>query len=126
MKKSMIEILEETVNFYSEDPKKRSAGRYNSSDSNHCAVGRCLLSELKQKGEGLEGNTNDLLTLICENDLNSLDEALLPEYRGHSLLFWQDLQNLHDLDVCWTDDFISEKGKRQVEIMNQRILENYY
>lgn len=127
MEKSMREILDETVQFYSENPtEKRSPGQYNGPNSTYCAIGRCLIDEVKVLGESLPENNNELLSLVYENGWLSLDQALLPEYQGHSLLFWQDLQNLHDLEVCWTQEGLSETGKELVKKIENRILENYY
>jgi len=122
----MLQILDETIEFYSNDPDQRSVGKYNSPDLKHCAVGRCLLTDLKEKGTSLVGNDLDLLNLVCKNELENLDQVLLPEYRGHSMLFWEDLQNLHDSDLYWTDSGLSSVGHNKAEKMRNRIDESYY
>lgn len=50
-----------------------------------------------------------------------LDDILLPRYRGHSVEFWQDLQNLHDNAKHWDPSAdgkhhqLSEKGLSYVQ-----------
>jgi hypothetical protein len=39
------------------------------------------------------------------------DSLLIPEYNGHSLQFWSDLQYLHDTAINWTEDgFKADEG----------------
>src|SRR6056297_3193743 len=98
-----IEIINETVKFYSKDPDNlRSFDEdgdcaYNNTNNRHCAVGRCLMYKYKRHGKKLKGNYGDL-TSLCNYYNKKVDEILSPKYRGHSIIFWDDLQNLHDDD----------------------------
>ena len=130
MNLSMLEILQETIEYYSEDISRRSlvsrTGFYHSIDGKQCAVGRCLKKEFTQLGHKMPGNDFDLLGLIIVNQANSLDELLLSKYQGAPLLFWRDLQNLHDLNVYWDNVGLSDKGKDKAKQITDRINTNYY
>jgi hypothetical protein len=126
MEKTMLEILKETADYYSADPNRRSFGLYNSPNSNHCAIGRCLLPELQEKGTDLLGNESDPLTFAYLNGLEDFNLALSPEYRGHTPLFWQDLQNFHDFESYWNSKGLSEKGKQMLGSIFEKIKAGYY
>jgi hypothetical protein len=119
-----LEILEETVKFYSEDvtrrsvvpTRKRTSCVYNSPQGKHCAVGRCFLPELKAEGEKFAGNSDttpeDLLRIYS---IETMDALLEEKYRGHSTYFWQELQTLHDTENFWCDKGLTRKGEEKVE-----------
>lgn len=112
--KTKIDIINETVAFYSEDVTRRSGDSFNCSyrnkNGNKCAVGRCL--------------TEKSLDFIFEEELNG--EAMLdilgkrevefkPEYSHiKDVGFWQDLQNLHDRSSYWDKDGLTDIGELYV------------
>lgn len=113
MQKTRKQIIDETVEFYSEDPRRRAVDEHNAcvyltEDGRKCAVGRCL--------------EEDAPTLDHEGSISALtlrrmfqDEEFRPEYRGHPLDFWQDIQNLHDQNDNWeTSGGLSESGKLEL------------
>ena len=91
-KMSMPEIVEETLQYYLEDPSRRAVdakGRcqYYTEDGKMCAVGRCMLYAPAH--------------MHCTKAARSftyeeLQRLLKPDYREHSIEFWEDLQNIHD------------------------------
>lgn len=103
------EIIDETVAYYSEDPKRRA---FNGSDcmyfipesGNMCAVGRCLK------------NPSDLIgkTINADDLLEGNDSLLKLEYQGHDARFWQDLQWLHDRKEFWCESGLTVAGKNEV------------
>lgn len=116
LKKSMLEILTETVAFYSGNPMKlRSLSytgcAYNGENDTHCAVGRCLLPKYQEQGNEMEGNNNSLLTLKERKNVKSHDELLQEEYRGHDFNFWVKLQDLHDNNKYWDNSGITTEGE---------------
>lgn len=123
---TMLEILDETIDYYSKDTRRRSSGIYNSTADRHCAVGRCFNQRYSQLGQNLPGNGTDILELIVCNEEESLDDFFLPEYQGHSLLFWRDLQNLHDLDIYWNKEGLSGLGQVKSNWIKNQILTNKY
>lgn len=97
------EIIEETVEYYKNNPFGYDLNRdgiseggcvYYGPNKQMCAVGRCLIDPT---------NTNIIfgsVTSIGRN--NNLDDLLKEQYRGHDLSFWQELQSFHD--KCATDE----------------------
>jgi hypothetical protein len=115
------QIIEETAEFYSANPQLRGVKPdglggfycvYNGKNDAHCALGRCLLPELQAQGENLAGNSEGPNMLRARNKINSLDEALQPQYRGHDILFWGDLQFFHDNESNWFTGGITITGQK--------------
>lgn len=89
------QIIQETIDFYTEDPSqvaKVTGGSclYETKDGRHCAVGRCMT---KVPGK--------LINQVCAVDAIGmleikLEDQLKEQYRGHSITFWTKLQELHD------------------------------
>jgi hypothetical protein len=100
--KTENEIIKETVEFYWADPAGRRAAsdiacEYLTADGRMCAVGRCLTPEHATRASDILCSASALPGLLC----TPLDELLRPEYRGHSVNFWSNLQTLHDDDLSW-------------------------
>lgn len=78
------------------------------STGNKCAVGRCILdSELEKVSEYEQDHIKDTEGSPSVSKLSEyfyFDSLLTPEYRGHSLQFWSDLQYLHDSSYMWTEN----------------------
>lgn len=116
-----VEIINETVHYYSEDVNRRGRNNigdcvYLSSDGSMCAVGRCLENpdEFLNASYGID----DLVNTTKEE---SIDELLKEEYKGHSELFWINLQELHDNNYFWNSDGLSKNGEDRV----LQLLEKY-
>lgn len=121
------EILNETVAFYSADPQKLrsyngTACVYNGENGTHCAIGRCLLKELRDRGHELIGNFTDFVDLYERNGATSLDDILEEKYRGHDEDFWAELQSLHDNKTYWDASGITYEG----ELRTNEILSKIY
>lgn len=122
---SKLEILNETVQFYSEDVSRRSkylgACVYNGDNGSHCAVGRCFTPSLKAEGKKLAKNQEcDIENFLEARNLDSIDSVLDEKYHGHNLQFWTELQRLHDLDIHWTDKGLSEMGEYRVNDIKEK------
>lgn len=109
MKKTKLEIIDETVRFYSKNTERRAKKNglysYLNEDGNKCAVGRCA----KNPGDLSNGPFLELIEDLAD------DEIFLPRYQGHVHDFWNNLQNLHDSDGYWGYNSLSECGERRVE-----------
>lgn len=103
--KTKREILIETVEYYGYDVTRRATEKspslanellcvYQTEDGRQCAVGRCLMDP-DQAAKYRMGVSN----LVVE--LGEIDSLLKPEYRGHSIVFWKDLQTFHDNPDNW-------------------------
>jgi hypothetical protein len=125
-----IEIISETVEFYSADTSRRSfvfnygstSCMYNSGDGRHCAVGRCMTEELKSQGVDLKNN-NTALEEVIEN-YSEVDELLEQKYHGHPLKFWIDLQNFHDQNDNWDKKGVSIHGKMSLNRLKEEYATN--
>ena len=152
-KKTKREIVEETLAYYEKDPDRRAVDIVtgecvynlpqnksldgNPAQSKHCAVGRCLLPIYKKQGEYMPGNrtvdVTDLASRFNEDMTDqdtkvTLDDLLAPRYRGHEVLFWKQLQQLHDKLDYWSEltEEIAEKSKTLRKAKVERILAGIY
>ncbi len=109
--KSKAEIIKETVEFYTNNPRSKSEAdtcRYLTDDGKKCAFSRCC--------------TDNGVTMLHEsNEGKSVpdmhDTYLKPEYQGYENMFWYMIQRLHDEDTFWGADGLTPKGKGQVEYL---------
>lgn len=118
-----LEIIEETVKFYSKDIRRRSLDTdgvcvYNGIHNTHCAVGRALLPKYKKEISGNRGY--GVKRLPKQNGEKSLDDMLSEKYRGHEEEFWRDLQALHDTDHYWKSGGLTEYGENWVGELKER------
>jgi len=130
------EIIQETYEHYTRDPKRRSISpttgscKYNyeipGEKLKHCAVGRCLSLKWRKQGNALGGNSKGIQDMIQENDWTRahennlvLDDMLMPRYKGHDDDLWEELQNWHDNDSHWDteNNRISTDGFGRYESM---------
>jgi len=113
MRKTKIEIIEETVDFYCEDPSRRASVNdicvyLDPSSGNKCAVGRCFDTKHKEYADlSRSGEAAD--------DID-LEDVLLDEYKGHDKNFWRNLQTLHDPNSNWTPNGLSDDGMTDLAI----------
>lgn len=120
MPKTKLEILEETVAYYSEDPSRRSIG-YNSEcvyygpDNKRCAYARCWKDGVWHSH--LEGRT------AASGELPEPDDLVKDQYKGHSRDFWLKIQRLHDQSDCWDLTSLSEKGQNHVDSLRLEFTE---
>jgi hypothetical protein len=127
MKTEMLKLLEDTIQFYSEDVSRRSVkdnGRgghicYYSHNRKKCAIGRLLTPEelewwaqvAENKFAELENSSYRHMVEICGVPVN---------LQGFDPVFLTDLQSLHDNDRHWGENGLTEKGKEWVgEIKRQ-------
>ena len=114
--KSKKEIIEETVAYIQANGRAvRSSAvtqaemcAYFTTSGKMCAVGRCLIDpESARQG-----------TVGC---FPNFESALKPEYRGHTINFWSDLQRLHDEKDNWHtmngEIKLTKMGRRAVQHM---------
>lgn len=121
------EIFLETARYYAKDPNRRavlvSPGtglvtcEYHTADGNKCAVGRCLNKAYLKKLTGYENHWGTSVADIVERFEVTVDEMLMPRYRGHSLSFWSEVQRLHDTQENWCGSGMSRVGKNRLAEM---------
>jgi len=139
-----LEIIEETVDFYSQDTNRRASKSnglsgficsYENEFGNKCALGRCFDTENSNYSiiRYYEGNISSLIEFLITKEgeviekikdeniiYQELENVLLPLYRGHELIFWKDLQNLHDTEAFWLKKGLTEKGLIYVQDLKQK------
>lgn len=97
MIKTKTEIIQETYDYYMEDLSRRGVGDdwetcvYKNEKGLVCAVGRCFN----------ESARFDFIGSIISYSVKfpEWDSHFKPEYQGHDVKFWNDLQRLHDGDI---------------------------
>lgn len=120
IRKTAKEIIVETVNYYKEDTKRRAVGKAGScwylqpETGKKCAYGRCMTDEAIQEVGGKGSYADDI-------SMREPDNLVREEYKGQNKTFWRDLQKLHDNDIYWAIDSVSERGQKYVE----ELLEKY-
>ena len=118
-----IEIIKETVEFYSEDINRRSASdsngcRYNGDNGTHCAFGRCMLPKYQEQGEKLLSNDWKIETMLENNKIIFHDDVLQEKYRGHEISFWNKIQTFHDTDRFWGVNRLTSSGVLEFKKLN--------
>jgi len=94
-KKDYYNLLEETVNYYKEDPSRRGYDSitlecvYKTKGGNMCAVGRCMEESILNK----VGDSTDNVNILFAEYKNKMFKD---QYQGFDLKFWELLQKLHD------------------------------
>ena len=100
-----IEIIEETVEFYKNNPRS-----INEFDIHGIITGNCVyLNESGNKCGFSRCCTDEGVTWLHEkfdkNDGQGVQENFLqhlkPEYQGHNHDFWKDIQSIHDSGGSW-------------------------
>ena len=132
---SLLSILDETLDYYNTDPERRGVKKRLDCPGNNCfytlekfigiktcAIGRCMTQNtLNAILLDPEINADSINTL--PNQLNiSLDDMLLPQYRGHSSTFWIILQTFHDADENWGTIGITGRGLENYRKIRRDIL----
>lgn len=121
VKERRTAVLQDTVQYYSQDPEGRRCKDLNEccyspktigkeATSEGCAVGRLLPTELQElldrDFEGI-GVSNDHLFYALPQEIQDLGQAFLAR-----------LQFLHDIEEYWDSEGLTESGKeyaRQIE-----------
>lgn len=122
--KTTTQIINETVRAYADAPSKLRAiadGQcvyFDPETGNKCAVGRCCDPE--------QVSADDFPTCSINSKFKSSIEtrrilaALLPEYQGHPVEFWKDLQVFHDGSLSWDVWGLSDYGKGLVNRLKRK------
>jgi hypothetical protein len=110
--KSKLEIIDETIDYYRKNPRSIEDFRclYLGSNNQRCALSRCCTEEGVLRLSNHEGVS---IVSFIENGL-IIEELLKPEYKGHCLDFWMNLQYIHDYNCLWKDNMLSDEGIKEV------------
>ena len=126
------EIIDETIEFYKNNPRSIIGKQANYdacmyiSEGTKCAVGRCLTKDtLKKVEKNLTAlNRASIRGLLNKININTHDEIFKEEYRGHPYFFWVELQSLHDKSDNWekssTGNILSKEGEKTSAFLKQK------
>ena len=126
-----IQIIEETVAYYSEDVSRRAVEkaviegdidqcRYYTEDGKVCAFAR-VLEDPKSFQEDCDNEWGcQAIQLIDMDFVSSLDIFIKPEYQGHSSSFWRSIQILHDTQDYWNSSGLTEEGETYKNFLMER------
>lgn len=120
MRKTKIEIIDETVEFYSKNPRaiRYTSCQYQMADGRQCAHSRCLTDEARQSVVDNGLNNSSASTVIeCSMERDNIHKE---EYRGHESDFWNSIQNIHDVSSNWSKAGLSVAGRNFVEALKQK------
>jgi hypothetical protein len=117
IKKTKLEIIEETKNYYCEDVNRRAykagACSYLDEAGRMCAFGRCMIKPERYYGTLNETDPNYKWGCSISSALwINPDIYLKEEYRGHSIEFWQNLQSFHDNKDYWYENGLTKNGNK--------------
>lgn len=122
IKVKRLELLEDTVRYYSEDTKRRAVNngncKYITEDGRKCAIGRLLPND---KIELLKDETSSVYTFIQrEKYKNILPDNIL----ALGIEFLRDIQYLHDTDKYWGVNELNQEGKIYLDIIKANYIIN--
>ena len=124
MIKTKLEVIEETVKFYTEDVSRRSIASesekcmYHASNGNMCAVGRCLKDAKKLESQLDNFSFTSISSLYNTNQI-TIDD-FNPEYQINDIAFWQDLQSFHDKGKFWNSQGLTIDGENYVTRLKEQ------
>lgn len=103
-KKTELEILDEFEAKYIKHPELRAKEerrcRYHiCRNNNKCAVGQYFTEKALENFGDFGGGIK-----MLRRQMKDYNDLFLPEYRGHELDFWEELQDLHDISRYWKEN----------------------
>jgi len=102
--KTKIEIINDTVEFYSKNPRSIENGFcvYNSTNGRRCAVSRCCYED----SVFVENWPIKFVPIREQGHV----VKFLPEYQGHGISFWGEIQKIHDGPDFWNEMEFTASG----------------
>lgn len=116
---SMLEILNDTVGYYSADVSRRALSKdgcmYINPQGCKCAVGRYMVNP----STDMLGSVEEI-HFEHEEEVIDIDSLLHPEYMGHDIDFWEAIQDLHDTGSFWNPGGgLTKRGEENVEMIKR-------
>lgn len=119
-----IEIIDDTVAYYSADVTRRSKkdvnGKmtcvYKGPEGRECAFQRVVENDLSEYDcKTSFGFGASAVSIMIDKENLKFKEG----YEGHDRSFWGYIQALHDSDSNWDENGLSEDGRKHVESLKQ-------
>lgn len=113
-RKSMVEIIDQTVSYYSEDVSRRSVlcdGTcvYIGPDGKRCAYARMCTDD----SQFIEGKVLR----------SQYDAKIKDEYDGYTTDFYVDIQDIHDRGWFWSESGLTLEGRSHVQFLKHKYAE---
>lgn len=115
------EIINETANFYNLKNRGTKAGTrtacsYLTEEGLKCAFGRCMTDDALVTYGNYDRWVHELKLKVNDD----LDSILKPEYHGHNVNFWSEIQMFHDDPDNWNYEGITEIGELQRKVLLEK------
>ena len=127
---SAIQIINQVIKFYTKEGHPRS--KIGEDDFFYhtkidgvltkCPVGQCMYKKYSYKKYNWEYKTLEQINKL----FNGLDNLLCKRYRGQPLIFWKDLQFLHDHDEFWDEPSDGKLILNQSGVDHANFLKKFY
>lgn len=123
-KQDYLNLLDETVKYYSEDTSRRGINKkinsgnfcmYHTPEGNMCAVGRCTI-----KPKAVQERWGDLPVFMVIGKYK-FNASLKPEYRGFESWIWKHLQDFHDDKLNWGPSGLTKGGEVHLKTLKRLI-----
>jgi len=130
MTKTYQDVLDETISFYSADPKNRRSARIGRDGKSVCFyIGpngkKCAFAKWCKEDAVLEEGLPVAYLESCHAFF--LKERLLPEIAHLTNIdFWSDLQSLHDNYLNWNEKGLSPRGLKDAAQIDKNIKNGEY
>lgn len=117
---TQLEIINDTVAYYSADPGRRAlmgdnnkTCAYRTFDGRMCAVGRWLTDSHEFRSETM--SASQLLPGLKDSELK-------PEVREYKddIDFWEELQRLHDTNEFWSAEGLTAEGQKYADHLRKK------
>jgi len=112
-----IEIIDETIEYYENNPRSIDVSQYGTScmylgpNGENCGFSRCCKQETVEK-------------LHKENEGYGIHDFMLDylkeQYTGHNTEFWTNIQMLHDTGSYWKNNKLTTSGKAFVKTLKEQ------
>lgn len=113
-----LEIIEDTIKYYSEDVSRRSITInnrcvYKGPDCKECAFQRVVVDDLSiYDGEYILSSAKSIIE-------GNPAIVFKPGYEGHEAGFWNSIQALHDRGYYWDKNGLTTTGLLEVEALKE-------
>lgn len=125
-KKTVKEVVLETIEYYENNPEKRAVSYlgscyyYDLNTTNMCAVGRCMKDPMQKYNYGIsELRLNNRLIGTAD-----VYKEMKDEYSDIPVDVWEDLQSFHDKSSLWTSEGLSKLGQQRKETLIKKYCQN--
>lgn len=110
-----IEIIDYVVDYFQKNPRAKNGENclYLTKTGLRCGHSICLEDDFVK--DTIIARTTNAKHLID----NHGDNIHKPEFRGHHIEFWMNIQRIHDINIFWRDNELTDDGKEFVKQLKE-------